>query len=328
MQIEPNKLVDFIHKTVSIKQNAVWKEENYAELVATAASHDTYLETVNKGTMPNADTLHYRLEHDTSVNALFSAFLSMTKKQLKKLKGRKAILIIDYTNEPFFGKTQNDWLHGYRPCQGSLGCYKFLAASLVVNDQRYFVYAKPVNLITDESFELLQILAHMEQLRIKIRVALIDRGFARSTENIAVLKDCGVRYLGLYQKYKNVKKIINGMKRKTINRKFKVKGTPTRLVIGKGKKNIVWVFITDMMLGEFDKYLKLYKKRWNIETGFRVHDEARIKTKSTDIRVRYFLFLAAMLLYNVWKCLRIQISFKRFIICIVGCVVRHETKPT
>jgi len=328
MSIEPSKLVNFIHKTVSIKQNAVWKEVNYAELVTTAASHDTYLETVNNETMPNADTLHYRLEKDTSVNALFSAFLSLTKKHLKKLKGRKAILIIDYTCEPFFGKTQDEWVHGYRPRSGSRGCYKFLAASLVMDDQRYFFYTKPVNTITDEAFEIMQIIAHARLLCIRIKVALIDRGIARSVENIAVLKDCGVRYLGLYQKYKNVKKIISGMKRKSINRKFRVKGVPTRLVIGKGKKKIVWVFVTDMMLGEFEKYLKLYKKRWNIETGFRVHDEARIKTKSTDVRIRYFLFLAAMLLYNVWKSLRIKISFKRFVIRIaLVSVVRYE-KPT
>lgn len=276
--------------------------------------------------MPDADTLHYRIEQDTDVNALMSAFLSLTKRQLRKLKGRKAIVIIDYTCEPFFGKTQSDWVHGYRPASGSRGCYKFLAASVVVENQRYFVYAKPVSTIADETFELWQMLAHLHSLGIKPKVVLMDRGLARDAENLALLHDLGISYLGLYPKYRNIKKIVAEMKRSFINRKFKVKGVPTRLVIGKEK--FVWVFVTDMEFAEFQKYLHLYKKRWNIETGFRMQDEARVKTKSIDIRVRYFLFLAAMLLYNIWKSLVVKVPFKRFVVELVrgvGCVCRKPT---
>lgn len=327
MQIKTNRILGFINKTFSIKQNAVWKENNYAELVAAAASHNTYLETVSSETTPNADTLHYRISTDTDVSRLMHEFLTLTHKQLKKLKGRKAIVIVDYTCEPFFGKTQNDWIHGYRPAPGSHGCYKFLSASVVVDDQRYFVYAKPVSVLADETFELWQMLAHLQVLGIKIKVVLMDRGFARDSENLALLHDLGIKYLGLYPKYRNIRKITGKMKRSFINRKFKTRGIPTRLIIGKEEK-ITWVFVTNMEFADFVRYKVLYKKRWNIETGFRVQDEATIKTKSTDIRVRYFLFLAAMLLYNAWKSLRITISFKRFVICMEWNVVRYETKPT
>ena len=327
MQIKTNRIVGFIHKTFSIKQNAVWGAINYAELVAAAASHNTYLETVNSETMPNADTLHYRISTDTDVNKLMHKFLTLTHKQLRKLKGRKAIVIVDYTCEPFFGKTQDEWVHGYRPAPGSRGCYKFLSASIIVGEERYFVYAKPVSTIADETFELWQMLTHLQILGIKPKVVLMDRGFARDSENLALLHDLGIKYLGLCPKHRNIKKIIGKMKRSFINRKFKVRGVPTRLVIGKEEK-ITWVFATNMDIADFVKYKKLYKKRWNIETGFRVQDEARIKTKSTDIRVRYFLFLAAMLLYNAWKSLRIAISFKRFVICAEYSVVRNESKPT
>ena len=327
MQTEPNKLVDFINKILSIKQNSTWKAWDFASLAATAASHNTYLETVNSETMPNSDSLHYRISMDTDVNKLMNKFLTLTKKQLRKLKGRKAIVIVDYTCEPFFGKTQDDWIHGYRPAPGSRGCYKFLVASIVVGEQRRFVYAKPVSIIADEAFELWQMLTHLQILGIKPKTVLMDRGFARNSENLALLHDLNIKYIGLYPKFRNIKKIIKRMKRSFINRKFKVKGIPTRLVIGKEK--FAWVFVTNMEIGEFYKYLKLYKKRWNIETGFRVHDEATIKTKSTDIRVRYFLFITAMLLYNCWKSLVVKISFKRFVIQFWRGVENVcETKPT
>lgn len=327
MNAKPIKLVDFIDKILSIKRNSTWKAQDFATLAATAANSNTYLETVNSQTMPNSDSLHYRISQDTDVSKLMDRFLRLTKQQLRKLKGKKAIVIADYTCEPFFGKTQDDWIHSYRPAPGSRGCYKFLVASVVIGEQRYFVYAKPVSTMADETFELWQMLAHLRTLGIKIKVLLMDRGIARDAENLALLHDMGIKYLGLYPKYRNIKKIVNEMKRSFINRKFRVKGVPTRLVIGKEK--FAWVFVTNMEFVEFQKYLKLYKKRWNIETGFRVHDEAAIKTKSTDVRIRYFLFIAAMLLYNCWKSLAVKVSFKRFVMQLWrGVENACKTKPT
>jgi len=44
-----------------------------------------------------------------------------------------------------------------------------------------------------------------------------------------------------------------------------------------------------------------YPKRWNLETGFRVHDEARIKSKSKILLIRFFYHLLGMLLIILWR---------------------------
>lgn len=44
-----------------------------------------------------------------------------------------------------------------------------------------------------------------------------------------------------------------------------------------------------------------YSKRWNIETGFRIHDEARIKSKSRHSLIRFFYHLLGMLLIILWR---------------------------
>jgi hypothetical protein len=44
-----------------------------------------------------------------------------------------------------------------------------------------------------------------------------------------------------------------------------------------------------------------YSKRWTLETGFRVHDEARIKSKSKNLTIRFFYHLISMLLIILWK---------------------------
>ena len=48
---------------------------------------------------------------------------------------------------------------------------------------------------------------------------------------------------------------------------------------------------------------------------FRVQDECRIKTKSKDIRVRYFLFAYEQLVESIWYIFyREEVSFKRYLI--------------
>ena len=58
-----------------------------------------------------------------------------------------------------------------------------------------------------------------------------------------------------------------------------------------------------------------YKKRWRIETQFRVQDEARIRCKSKDMKIRYFLFLFEQMLQTIWICFyKNEASFKEFLI--------------
>ena len=52
-----------------------------------------------------------------------------------------------------------------------------------------------------------------------------------------------------------------------------------------------------------------------METQFRVQDDAKIKCKSKDMKIRYFLFLFEQMLQVIWMCFyKEETSFKEFII--------------
>lgn len=329
MQTEPNKIVDFIHKTFSIKPNG-YEAKDFAALLAVASAYRDYVETINDKCLPNADTLHNRIKQDTEILSLLERFLNTTKKYLPRLKGKKVIAIVDITYDPFFGDDTADmWVHGYKPAKGCVGCYKFLAVHIIADNKRYFVYAIPLDIVAEQAELIEEALDYIEGYGIKIKKALLDRGFADS-KILKLLNKRKLKYLCLYPKHSNIKNIIKQMKRSYINRKFEVRGVETRLVIGKTEK-ITWVFVTNMEFADLVKYIRLYRKRWNIETGFRMQDEAQIKTKSKHIEIRYFYFLIALLLYNCWKVLKIKISFRRFLIEVqrgVEYVYKHATKPT
>ena len=55
------------------------------------------------------------------------------------------------------------------------------------------------------------------------------------------------------------------------------------------------------------------KKRWGIETTFRVQDEVRIRTKSLKPEIRFALFVFECMLYNVWQFFKGRVPFRRFV---------------
>ena len=75
-----------------------------------------------------------------------------------------------------------------------------------------------------------------------------------------------------------------------------------------------WCFASNASDIDLDHVIAKYKFRWRIETMFRVQDECRIKTKSKDIRVRYFLFAYEQLVESIWYLFyREEVSFKKYL---------------
>jgi IS4 transposase len=81
------------------------------------------------------------------------------------------------------------------------------------------------------------------------------------------------------------------------------------------KKNYDWIFATNLERMALENLIETYKKRWRIETQFRVQDEARIKCKSKDMKIRYFFFMFEQMLQTIWICFyKDESTFKEFLI--------------
>ena len=87
-----------------------------------------------------------------------------------------------------------------------------------------------------------------------------------------------------------------------------------KIKIKNKEKEIVWSFATNMILDDYYTYVGFYKKRWRIETNFRVEDEAKIKSKSIFPVIRYFYFTLGLLLHSIWLVFKKEIPFKTFLI--------------
>jgi putative transposase len=249
-------------------------------------------------------------------------FRKHSQKFLKMLKifsrNRKFIISFDETEEPFYGELDkgenNLYIHDLTyNIKGAKYCYKYLTAAITgSNEIRYILDAKIMHrgmYVEDEIYEM----AKKIKEQIQIEVILFDRGFGWNV--ICKIQQLNLKYIVFWKKQgKWYKRYFNEMKEGEfceIKKNYKYRRNKTcyklesKFVLIKqhkyDRKKYDWIFATNLNLKSAKKYVIRYKKRWGIETIFRVTDNIRVYTTSTNPLIRYFLFTFTCFVYNVWK---------------------------
>ncbi|KAF0235638.1 MAG: hypothetical protein FD167_4589 [bacterium] len=134
----------------------------------------------------------------------------------------------------------------------------------------------------------------------------------------------GINYLILVPKNQLFKCMLEGTD-KSVVVKHEIKYSKnkstyladTNIALVKNVYDYDWVFASNMLLDAPLMYVKIYRQRWNIETMFRVHDEAKIMSKSVNPLIRLFYFMISLLLLLIWNLYaKLICTFKKFIILI------------
>ena len=208
--------------------------------------------------------------------------------------------------------------------------------SAVNRDNKLILGSLPVPRGAD-IVELIMELLQQAKTFVHPEILLFDRGFD-NLELLARLQEAHVRYQILWRKQAWATKILKKMKRGELKEVIKVRKyskdksrykVKVRYVFIKSYHRFAkgkaynWVFATNTRQKSQHFYVDKYRKRWGIETAFRVLDNIQIKTTSKNEVIRYFINMFCCLIYNLWKfsCdLERKISLKNFVICIVKIV--------
>jgi putative transposase len=192
-----------------------------------------------------------------------------------------------------------------------------MCCSVIINNQRLILYALPMKRGDYTEKIVKQILEKIKKY-LKISEVLFDRGFA-SKKIVQTLTLLNVKYVILCPKRTNVKRFLQKnlwrvTEVKKINSNFSTYSVEMKYVIAYDFKDHDWIMLTNINRKPYS-LVRLYKKRWGIETAFRVMDHADIKSKSTNIVIRTFFFIVSIVLYNMWvfKEDRWQCTFKTFV---------------
>lgn len=293
-----------------------------------AAAHNTYVETVSD----KADTLYDRCKNSLP-SKIREAYLNSIRRISEKfsLREKPVILAFDYTDEDFYGNVQGLDIHGWNGKDGITGHFKFITCSIISDDipQKIPLVSVPIRLGHYKSSVILHCLSLVKESIGEIKLILFDRGFY-DKDLMYELTKWKYPYLIFVPKHKDKKEILYPLdteEKIAIYNEFKVNKNKSNypgeniliflkeIYDPKSEKRYDWVFATNVEEVVLDNLVVTYKKRWRIETQFRVQDEAHIKCKSVEMNVRYFLFLFEQMLQVQWMCFyKEEASFKEFII--------------
>lgn len=280
----------------------------------------SYVETLNP-----CKTDKFHLSIKGSDKRLFMReFEKVVRFAIAKLKLKRVKIAFDTTEDLTWMKPN----YNLRPSsyEKHLPTWQFLNVSIV---EPYFIplMSIPYTMLNDLDNLVIDFLNYVKTLPIIVDLILFDRGFyhAHLIDYLNGKKrGWSWPYLMLVQERKLQTNLIQQTRdanlmfasyKHTFNyTKEKTEWHPlTTLMVRIVDEDVAWCYATNQKPSLL--LVMEYKKRWNIETGFRIHDEARIKSKSKNSLIRFFYHLLGMLLIILWRLQNIirNYVFKRYL---------------
>lgn len=324
-----NALRHFINDSLGVNRKSyeITGFELSAPLLG-AAAYNTYVETMGN----KADTLYFRLKEGLSEMTTYS-YLDYIRRISEKFgwKNKEFMLAFDYTDEEFYGDVQGLDIHGWKKSSAITGKFKFLTCSLISDDipQKIPLLSLPIQMGHYKSYVISHMLSLLKPYLGEIKLLLFDRGFY-DKDLMYELIQLKHPFLIFVPKHHDKKEIFypleegerftvlwdNELNKDKTKYKFEYYLTfMKQIYCQRLDVSLDWVFATNIDTIALEDMIVTYRKRWRIETGFRVQDEARIKCKSKEMKIRYFLFMFEQLLQTQWVCFyKEEVSFKEFLI--------------
>src|SRR4030042_7029570 len=304
------------------RKNKVSTQQITSTLIIAAVTLAFVNESCQSSGMVSKSQVIYRKLEGKTIKETQAYFRAVPLQFLKMLKlysrNRRFLLSFDPTKDAFYGDVSKAedmlYLHPGSIARGSEYHYEYLTVTITCTGLINYVLdgmILPMGCyVEDVVYDIIKCLLH----HLPLEVVLFDRGFD-SWGVIYKLQQLPMKYLIFWKKQGDwYKEPLDSLKdgecttvvhHGTYSRGKTIHHECSRFVLIKQLeyegKTYDWLFATNLDKNTTVSYVKRYKKRWAIETIFRVIDDIRIYTTSTCALIRYFLYMFTCLVYNIWK---------------------------
>ena len=236
---------------------------------------------------------------------LFTPCLEKVFAEAKKrrlLRGPKRVAV-DIHEKPFYGEAEGT-IRG-RARSGTTRFWAYITLDILQDGCRLTLAALP---LTDKrrAAELVEALLRYAARWIRIRVVLLDRLFYSSSV-IRAVEAMGLDWLmaaktskGLRRRADEARRMGRPCFRYTMN-PGKPSQTSFHVFTVPAEKGGYHFFASSLEVGRLRHWAGVYRRRWGIETGYRVKRGFLVRTAVRCLYVRLFFFLLSVLLQNVWE---------------------------
>lgn len=218
------------------------------------------------------------------------------------LLGGPVDIAIDFTDEPWYGRDL-PFIVRSEADRGTTRFIRWASLSILADPVRFVAATAPVFPGASKTEVVEFILGELPPW-LKFRRAFLDRGFY-SVDVLTMLEENGVGYVVAARKTSRVKRAIRSLQRRGRNSaRYTVRSLAdsieTVLFFVEDEDGEAHAFVTNMPVKDAERLARSYRKRWGIETAFRVKNGFRAKTCARTYPVRFALYMTAMALYNFW----------------------------
>jgi putative transposase len=306
---------------LQIRSNSIYKKEDYLDILTHITMTKDFTENgcktykrIKSSNSPVARTLLYHLRKYDEWNTVQQIFIRLFDHIYKLaikigiLDRRKSYdIALDFTDIPHYGNINNNMVVGTKPSLGTSYAYKYATINIVEEGRRFTLIALPVGPLSSYIKIVERLLAFTKD-RIKIRKLYADRYFFKSNV-INLFKKMGITFLMPVTGYSKIRKWINRVSAPRVIENYemgKEEKAVFNIVLVEDEHKNKLAYATNMNISNNDtqligKIISLYKKRWGIETSFRVKKRNFFaRTTSKNYTVRFFYFMFSVLLYNLW----------------------------
>lgn len=224
-----------------------------------------------------------------------------------RLLPRRADVAIDVHDWRFYGDPDTPWVQHTNLARGTNTAFKFITACIVTPELRLTVAAEPIR--DDAQLpELVDFVLTQAADWVDIRRVFLDRGFYE-VRLLQVLEAHDVDFVVRARRFPS---LADGDPSVQVEHGYRMGGsrppydvvTLTRCCVPHAEKpdEKQSYFVTNRPVDEASApgLADAYRRRWGIETSYRVIGEFLPRSRSTVYSVRLFYFLFGVTLYNLW----------------------------
>jgi hypothetical protein len=224
----------------------------------------------------------------------------------KGIRLNKAALAFDWHDQPYYGSHHTQGVIGTKPKDGTAYAYCYLTVSVITPKKRLVLAVLPLNSRDGLPQLVLALLCFlMTQYITNLAYVAFDNGF-QDSKLLQALINRGVPFVIPLRDTVKLQKRWRWM-RYAKRFCYTTQGVDVEVVEAVDSKGLQYFLATNLP-GRPKRLLKLYKKRWGIETSYRMIGQFYPKTTSNSYVIRVFYFVLAVLLYNVWVLLNARVK--------------------
>lgn len=304
---------------LGLGKNSTYAQSNILNIVLWASVNNTSVESsvfelkeINeKKNIPSADIVFHHIERqiysELQIQLEHVTNFSCQMAERRRLFGKYAAVAIDIHDIPYYGKVNNPRIMGCKHKNGTSYCYKYATIDIVEKNQRFTLKSIPLTQLSNDNATIVNELLEHAMKYLHIKYVLLDRGFF-SIEVLRVLERLKLKYIMPATKNDRIKQVVKDNSNRlsyflkyTMGNKEKV--TFNLMVKYDEKKREYYTFATNFEIiykKDIEHIAETYRKRWGIETGYRVKHDFLAVTTTQSYTVRLLYFMVSVILYNFW----------------------------